>query len=395
MPRFDSWVVAAAAMVLGIAGGSDCGCAKSRGDVTPGTCSASSDSSRHLHTASGSTTDLQFLKDVVEIPSGDSVLGTTEKTGFGAQDGETPVFPHYVSTNFWMDKYEVSNYRFSEFAEATSFTSEAERYGWSFVHEKAVSAEVAASISQAAAGTEWWLPVPNATWRSPEGGATSIEDRMDHPVLHVSKRDADAFCAWAGGRLPTENEWEYAARGGKSQRIYPWGNKLSAGDKDAGATAATMDDDGHDTVRSGKIPPGHKLNLWTGTFPHNNTGTDGYEWAAPVWAYPAQNAWNLHNMVGNVWEWTSDTWWVRYIVTCRQTPGTSPTLSIDVFPTTPTIINVHGPPIRRCPQIAANGTYLGTGLAAKPKRKSVPLDCQRITPQQRRTMAAGEWMNAQ
>ena len=133
--------------------------------------------------------------------------------------------------------------------------------------------------TRAVVGAEWWRQVYGADWRHPDGPQSTIEDRMDHPVVHVSWTDASAYCAWSGTRLPTEAEWEYAARAG-SRGPVPWGDELEP--------------DGE-----------HRMNVFQGRFPHENRCTDGYEGTAPVDAFPP-NTFGLYNVTGNVWEWCHD-----------------------------------------------------------------------------------------
>ena len=129
---------------------------------------------------------------------------------------------------------------------------------------------------------DWWLFVRGASWRSPDGPGSTIGGKPDHPVVHVSWHDAAAYAAWAGKRLPSEDEWEVAARGGLKRKRYPWGDELCPKDE-------------------------HRCNIWQGRFPHENSGGDGYLSTAPVGAYPP-NGFGLFNMVGNVWEWCEGAW---------------------------------------------------------------------------------------
>jgi sulfatase modifying factor 1 len=224
----------------------------------------------------------------VNIPKGTATLGTA--TPHFVVDAEGPPYNFSVQRDFFMDKYEVTNRRFARFVFEATYTTEAEKFGWSFVHELAIPSETLQTITQSVQGAEWWLPVQDAYWFSPEGPLTSISGRLDHPVVHVSHRDAAAFCKWNGGRLPTEGEWEYAARGGKRMRMYAWGNMLLTNNNK------------------------HRANIWQGAFPFNNTVDDGYMWTSPVGAFEEQNAFGLHDVAGNVWEWTSTAW-------CPQSPG--------------------------------------------------------------------------
>jgi formylglycine-generating enzyme required for sulfatase activity len=179
---------------------------------------------------------------------------------------------------FRVDTCAVSNLRFAAFADATGHVTDAERFGWSFVFGGLLPDDFAPT--RAAAAAPWWRQVFGATWRHPEGPQSGIDERLEHPAVHVSHRDALAYCAWAGVRLPTEAEWEFAARGGLEARIFPWGDELE--------------------------PRGeHRMNVWQGAFPNLNTGADGYVGTCPVDAF-APNGYGLHNATGNVWEWTAE-----------------------------------------------------------------------------------------
>ena len=191
-------------------------------------------------------------------------------------DGEGPVHEVEVS-RFMIDRFAVTNAAFAAFVAATGHISDAERYGWSFVFGTFLPDDFPAT--RAVAGADWWRQVYGADWRHPDGPQSTIADRMDHPVVHVSWNDASAYCAWSRTRLPTEAEWEFAARAG-SPGPFPWGDELE--------------------------PHGeHRMNVFQGHFPHENHCADGYEGTAPVDAFPP-NTFGLHNVTGNVWEWCHD-----------------------------------------------------------------------------------------
>jgi formylglycine-generating enzyme required for sulfatase activity len=185
---------------------------------------------------------------------------------------------------FAIDPFAVTNDWFARFVAATGHRTEAERCGWSLVFAPLVRDGSKAMASED--GPSWWRRVEGAWWKQPEGPQSTLDGRMDHPVVHVSWNDAVAFAAWAGGRLPAEAEWEYAAAGGVAGAIYPWGNEEP---DDASFTPC---------------------NIWQGEFPTRNTAADGYLSTAPADAF-APNGYGLFNMVGNTWEWCADAFRVR------------------------------------------------------------------------------------
>ncbi|MFJ8881841.1 formylglycine-generating enzyme family protein [Streptomyces sp. NPDC102402] len=215
----------------------------------------------------------------VALPGGTFRMGS-EDADANRADREGPVREAAVEA-FSIDAYAVTTARFAAFVAETGHRTEAERYGWSYVFARFLPGELR-RISPRPDATPWWCGVQGATWRTPEGPGSSLEGRWDHPVTHVGWSDAAAFAAWAGGRLPTETEWEYAARGGLDQARYPWGDELTPGGE-------------------------HHCNIWQGSFPTKNTSEDGYAGTAPVHAF-RPNGYGLYNVSGNVWEWCADLW---------------------------------------------------------------------------------------
>jgi len=243
--------------------------------------------------ALGSTPGARVARRLVRLPGGRFLMGTDDGDGFPA-DGEGPVREITIGP-FAIDPTAVTNARFATFVKATGYVTDAETFGSSFVFAGFLAAALARE-SPAVAAAPWWRAVAGASWRHPEGPGSDVGARQNHPVVHVSWRDAHAYCAWSGTRLPTEAEWEYAARGGLEQRRFPWGDEL---------------------VVAGR----HMCNTWQGIFPTLNSGADGYVGTAPVTAYHP-NGYGLSNMVGNTWEWCADWFSADYH---RDGPRVAPT----------------------------------------------------------------------
>ncbi|MEC8806252.1 MAG: formylglycine-generating enzyme family protein [Pseudomonadota bacterium] len=217
----------------------------------------------------------------VEIPGGRALVGTGRAEL--ADDGEGPVRRVAVKP-FLLGATTVTNAEFAAFVEATSHVTEAERWGWSFVFWSDVPKS--AGPTEGVIGSEWWRRVDSATWRAIHGPGSEDACRPDHPAVHMSWNDAAAYAAWVGGRLPSEAEWEHAARGGLGDVRFPWGDE-------------EPDD-------SGFFP----CNIWQGRFPQANSAADGHAATAPAASF-APNGYGLYNMVGNVWEWSADEFRIR------------------------------------------------------------------------------------
>lgn len=229
--------------------------------VQKGCCAPASDRGPALAACSCGTspTHLRPDLDMVSLPGGSFLMGTDYENAF-QDDGEGPVREVHLAP-FHIDKRTVTNDRFTRFVESTGYVTEAERFGWSFVFW----AQIAPNrfdelVFDTVAAAPWWCKVPGANWRSPAGPGSNIAERGDHPVVHVSWNDAAAYCQWSRQRLPTEAEWEYAARGGLVQKLYPWGDKL-------------------------RVRGLHLCNIWQGEFPKVNTAEDGFSETCPTDAF--------------------------------------------------------------------------------------------------------------
>ncbi|WP_316746388.1 formylglycine-generating enzyme family protein [Pedobacter gandavensis] len=230
------------------------------------------------------------------IPAGSFKMGASDKEG---RRDEYPA--HEVKMDgFWIDETEVTNAQFAEFVKATGYLTQAEQKpDWEEIKKQLPPGTPKPSDDQLQPASltfsppngrvdindvsQWWSWTPGASWRHPQGPNSSIKGKENHPVTQISWFDANAYAKWAGKRLPTEAEWEYAARGGLKDKKYPWGDE---------------------DLTTGKV----KANTWQGEFPYSDKKTDGYGNVAPVKSFAA-NGYGLYDMAGNVWEWTAD--WYR------------------------------------------------------------------------------------
>ncbi len=236
---------------------------------------------------------------MVWIPGGTFIMGTDETDAY---HHERP--SHQVRVDgFWMDETEVTNAQYQEFVGATGYITVAERRpAWEEIQKQSPPGTPRPADSLLVPGSlvfnpprkpvmlndysQWWRWFPGADWKHPEGPGSHLNGRSQYPVVHVAYEDAKAYCKWAGKRLPTEAEWEFASRGGKEQQRYAWGNEL-------------------------KLNGMFMANTFQGAFPHHNSKDDGFEMVSPVKSFPA-NSYGLYDMIGNLWEWTADWYDIQY-----------------------------------------------------------------------------------
>ena len=240
-------------------------------------------------------------KDMVWIPGGTFMQGAVPQDKM-AMKHEKPAHKVHVD-GFFMDIHEVTNAQFAKFVEETGYVTIAEReIDWEELKKQVppgtpkphdsilqpgslVFKKTKSSVPNLYDYSQWWEWKIGANWKHPNGPESNIDGKENHPVVHIALEDALAYCKWAGRRLPTEAEWEYAARAGKKDNLFFWGNDIAMLSKQA--------------------------NTWEGEFPVNNTEQDGFERRAPVMSFP-KNDFGLYDMAGNVWEWTNDWYNTNY-----------------------------------------------------------------------------------
>jgi formylglycine-generating enzyme required for sulfatase activity len=264
--------------------------------VSSGTLAIPNVSASNLDDRSAGQANRKALPGMAWIPGGAFLMGTNDKKSF---PNERPAHPVQVQ-GFWMDVDDVTNAEFAKFVGATGYVTTAERpINWEDLKKELPPGTPKPDEGALAPGSlvftptsgpvplddlsAWWRWVKGANWRHPEGPGSSVQERENHPVVQVSWYDAMAYAQWTGKRLPTEAEWEFAARGGLESKRYVWGDDFRPGGR-------------------------YVANTWQGVFPVQDTGEDGFAGTSPVGSYPA-NGYGLYDMAGNVWQWCSD--WYR------------------------------------------------------------------------------------
>lgn len=236
------------------------------------------------HKSSSDISEINFLSKQ-EIKLGEMILidqekflmGTNYKKAFSS-DGEGPLREVTIS-KFYIDQYPVTNQDFEKFCISTGYTTEAEKFGWSFVFYQLLSEKTKKNVSESVYDAPWWWKVNGASWKNPYGPDSSIKGIETHPVVHVSWNDVNAYSKWVGKKIPSEAEWEMASRGGLVNKNFSWGDEDSEIYK--------------------------KCNIWDGKFPDQNSLDDGWLGTSPV-DYFEPNKLNVYDTAGNVWEWCSD-----------------------------------------------------------------------------------------
>ena len=246
-------------------------CAAPRGEASSE--EGSTEETGRVHAPASRTS----TEGMVRLDGGTFRMGTDSEERVPG-DGEGPVREVHVDP-FYIDATAVTNADFRAFVDETGYETDAERYGWSFVFQNFLPDRIS-KRAQRSTPAPWWCRREDACWKWPFGRGSHVSNRLDHPVVHISWNDARAYCEWAGTRLPTEAEWEYAARGGRTQKTFPWGDALTPNGE-------------------------HRCNIWQGSFPDHNTVADGFRYTAPVTAFPP-NDYGLYQTSGNAWEWCRD-----------------------------------------------------------------------------------------
>ena len=280
--------------------------------------------------------------DMAWIPSGKFTMGSND-----GQLDERPIHDVKIK-GFWMDRYEVTNDQFAKFVEATGYVTTAEQSPDPALFpdapkENLVPGSVVFTppprVETLNNHMQWWSYVKGANWRHPEGPDSDIKGRGNHPVVHVSWFDCEAYAKWAGKRLPTEAEWEYACRGGLEQNPYSWGRE--------------------------RFEKGMwMMNIWQGQFPNENLAQDGFKGTAPVGSFPP-NSYGLHDMAGNVWEWVADWYRPDYYF---KSPRDNPAGPVDSF-------DPDEPGIQK--RVGRGGSYLCSDMYCKGYR---PAARQKTSP---------------